>query len=415
MTLIESFKSYDVRGVGLSFEDAVRLGKAFARLYGNVVLGRDNKKSSYSLSRGFIKGVLSQGMNVYDLGKVPTDLVSFASKHYGLCSCMITASHLGYEYDGFKFNYVTGASFMSEDLNNLRDAILIDYNDSGSGVCFEKDLRPDYFNSMKNCYHNFFDYDLKGLRIVLDLKGGVSMAPELLSMLNADIISVINSNGPDPKESNLKELSSEVVRRGVHLGIAFDCDADRAVFVDDKGRKVNGNHITCLLAKRYGSPVIASIDASSIIEGFAEIIYSRVGDPNVLDALINTNGVLGVEPPSGHYTDPNHALCSSGALFSSIIAGLIKDESLSSLVSELPEVRLYETAFEADDDKKEFYMKIAMNLTSIYGLISDIDGFKFYYKGMPAGARGSGTSDKFRLWIETDNKDLINEFIGEFK
>ncbi len=407
--LKESFKKYDIRGTGISEEDACKLGKIFARKHGDVIVGRDKKGSSRKLCKAFIEGVKSQGMKAYYLGVVPTDFVSFASKKLVRPSCMITASHLSDEYDGFKFNYDDGSSFKTSDLYYLRDKFFSDDCEqslNSKGKRKRLRLKKDYIDSLKARYFNFFKKDLKGQKIVLDLKGGVSMAPYLLKELNASVYK-INSNGSEPNPENLLELSNKVIELGACLGMAFDYDADRVLVVDENGNYVDPNHISCLIARVYGGPVIASIDSSLVLETCGNVIYSKVGDPYIQECLKSVLckckecNPFGSES-SGHYTDPHHAWCSSGTLFSAIIAGLALNKNLSELVNSLPKIHVRKEKL--DVPNKDAFMNYVCNFVKtneLAKLISDIDGVKFEYRDHYFTIRPSNTEDIIRFHVES--------------
>jgi len=398
--MLDVYQKYDLRGE-LTDEFVIDLARRFAPKHGSVVVMNDSKKSSNHFSKVFCKGINEAGYDAINCGSGPTDMCGLAGIHFKMASVMFTASHLSDQQDGIKFHDNQGIPFSQEMINELKSLPLPRL--VGGGKTNNRDFNKFYKDHSLKRYHELFDHDLSGLKILVDLRGGVGKSPELLKLLGAEVI-VINTKGSDPVNGNLKLLIKQA--SDYDLVLVHDFDADRIVFVNEQG-VINGSLIACMLTSKFKGKIVASIDSSSIIADHAEVIYPRVGDPFIARSIIDNNACLGVEQ-SGHYTDPLFTNSSSGSYFALIIAGLAYEESLNSRLLKLPQINVEITSVSVPD--KDLFMNKV--LSKVNNIISLVDGVKFFFNGCPALVRPSGTEPLVRFYLEKNNTNLsVNELV----
>ncbi|MFB6089051.1 MAG: hypothetical protein ABEK36_04695, partial [Candidatus Aenigmatarchaeota archaeon] len=212
------FKRYDIRGkYPQEIDDymAFDMGKAAGTLAKDkfkedeIVLGYDNRESSNFLRNEFIRGVLSTGVDLTDIGYATSDMVAYAGKYFkSSFSVCITASHLEWNDNGFKFRYRGGNGFLNNDLANLKNIYMNqNFNNSPNGKLRKRDFTGTY---QKVLLKKFSKLN-RGInsKIVFDSGGGPSslIVPEILEKLGAEVIEINKFNEknrhPNPKEENL--------------------------------------------------------------------------------------------------------------------------------------------------------------------------------------------------------------------
>jgi len=314
-------------GVGpISADFALRLGRAAGRVLvaaggdGSVLIGKDTRLSGYMFEAALEAGLIAGGARVRLLGPMPTPAVAQLTRATGASGgVVISASHNPHEDNGFKF-----FSGQGEKLSDaLESAIEAELEAPFDTVPPELLGRATRMNDAPQRYLGFCrgtvpeEFSLTGLRLVLDCAHGATykVAPRLLSDLGAEIGTI----GAAPTGLNINHgvgtmhpegLVAAVASAGADLGIAFDGDGDRVLFVDGNGHVRDGDDLIHLLALdwhasgRLRGPVVGTLMTNFGIEqslrahgiGFRR---SNVGDRYVHQALVEHGGVLGGEA-SGH-------------------------------------------------------------------------------------------------------------------
>ncbi len=260
------FKAYDIRGVfpdELDAAVAYRVGRATARFLGSpaIALGRDARRSSPQLFDALVRGLGDEGSAVTDLGLVCTPMLYHAVEHLGAGGgIMITASHNPGRYNGFKI--CREHAIPIGEATGLREIERLAAEVSrGSAPTAHRrdvrrvDLRKAYLEHVLRIARQ-----TPPLRVAIDCGNGMaSVALEpLLERLPLDVErlyfepdgSFPNHEADPLKTENLRDVCEAVRRTGADLGVAFDGDADRAIFVDDRGEPVASDLVTALLARR---------------------------------------------------------------------------------------------------------------------------------------------------------------------
>jgi phosphomannomutase len=280
------FREYDIRGVvgqELDVGTATTVGRTFATLVTaaggkRVVLGYDGRLSSPSLAQACIAGLRAGGVDVINIGMVPTPMVYFA--HATIPSdgaIMITGSHNPADYNGFKM-VLQGKALYGDAIQDLYQLAKSGDFSSGSGSVEQRDIAPAY---QQRLLESLQDMDsAKAPKVVWDPGNGatgdvvsalVGKLPGQHFLINATVDGTFPAHHPDPTvEANLKQLQQAVAANKADLGIAFDGDGDRIGVVDGQGRILWGDQLLLLYAEDLlqrlpGSTIIADVKASQVL------------------------------------------------------------------------------------------------------------------------------------------------------
>ena len=334
------------------------LARHFAETLGRkprFVTGRDTRESGEWIESAIHSGALSGGADIESASVITTPGVAFIAGHFGFdAGIVISASHNPYEDNGIKVFLPNGRK-LDEATERRIEADIFDR--SISVASDERSVVRDRAEIFGNAYidhlSGFFpDLDLDGMHIVVDCANGASckFVTRLFEGFDARV-SIIN-NSPDGRNINrdcgslhLEHLQKAVVDNAADLGVAYDGDADRSLFVDEKGNVVDGDATLWILARRFkdegrltNSKVVATVMSNIGLElalrsREIELDRTSVGDKYVLDELLKTGAAIGGEQ-SGHIIFPHESLVGDGMLTTlSVLDALIaKDRTLSEAV-----------------------------------------------------------------------------------
>lgn len=281
----EIFKAYDIRGIvgqSLTPETARKIGRALgsealARKQKKIVVARDGRLSGPELIGALSQGIASTGVDVVNIGMVPTPVLYFATHHLGTHSgIMVTGSHNPPDYNGFKM-MLGGDTLSGEDIQALRQRIDNSDFSNGKGSISIADVRESYLERITN------DIKLeRKMNLVVDCGNGVAgeLAPELFRRLGCnveelycDIDGNFPNHHPDPsRPENLQELIEAVqANDGVDIGLAFDGDGDRLGVITPDGEIIWPDRQLILLARALladnpGGEVIYDVKCSRTVE-----------------------------------------------------------------------------------------------------------------------------------------------------
>lgn len=280
----------------------------------SVVIGKDTRQSGDMLEAALAAGLTSRGVNVVHLGVLPTPGVSYLTRHLGAeAGVVISASHNPYEDNGIKF-FGPGGGKLS-DATELEIEAAIDEAATLAPVTGVNLGSVTNYTEAERLYTAFLSShapDLSGMRIALDCANGAAyrVAPKVFQQAGADVFAVYTT--PDGRNINRGCGSTHmdhlrlIVREGDYdLGIAFDGDADRALFVDSRGNMIHGDHMLLLSARARGEKaVVATIMTNMALEVKLQeagltLERTAVGDRYVHERLHAKGLNLGGEQ-SGH-------------------------------------------------------------------------------------------------------------------
>ena len=411
------FKRYDVRGKypeELDEEFVERMGKSLGKFalgegHQKLVVSRDNKESSESLKDSLIDGVVSTGVDVMDVGIGPTDFAAFHGSQEGALSVQVTSSHMPLDFNGLKFIYPEGNGFLNEDLDRLERFFHQDNFTEGKGdVKFAENPKEKYIEALVEFIQN--KGEIFDRKIVVDSLGGVTsdLLPKALKKLGFKVLDIseekegIYRDPPNPKPELLDEMEERVKDTEAYMGIATDLDGDRVQIYFD-GEWISGDDLFCVFAQLFEGEVVASVDTSKNLEEFSEkVYYTRVGDPFVVDKMLEEDAVLSAEP-NGHYCFPEFVNYNSGTLAGILAASVDFKDLYENVPQKFLEKRNIE--YGSIDARDRHMEKFHNKANSDLNIDSTIDGVKFSYKGASILVRPSGSSPKIRVKSEGSTEE----------
>ncbi len=300
-----------------------------------VVIGKDTRLSGYMIETALIAGFTSVGMDVLQVGPMPTPAVAMLTKSMRAdLGVMISASHNPYEDNGIKLFGPAGFKLSDEVEQQIEQ--LLDTNldkKLSASVNLGRAKRIDgvhdrYIEFAKRTLPRDLGFD--GLRVVVDCANGAAyrVVPEALWELGADVISI----GVDPDGFNINKecgstapeaLSRKVREMRADIGIALDGDADRLIIIDERGHVVDGDQLLAVIAESWNddgrlarpgivSTVMSNLGLERFLKGHnLELVRTAVGDRYVLEEMLAHGYNLGGEP-SGHIIMSDHATTGDG-------------------------------------------------------------------------------------------------------
>jgi len=428
------FKAYDVRGLygeELDEEGAYAIGHAFVRQFETkrIAVGRDMRVSSPSMAKALIDGASDAGADVLELGLVGTEMVYFAVGSLGLDGGIaVTASHNPKDYTGMKIVRAGALPVGGESgLLDIRDRALA--HESAAPVRRGEVSYEDVYPAFVEKVLSFVDVSaIKPLRVVIDAANGMAgaMLPPVLEHLPIDAVRCyFEPDGSFPNhEPNplLPENREFIVRQTLDehadLGAAFDGDADRCFFVDDRGEFVPGDFVTALFAesileKEPGAKIIYDVRASWAVPETIERaggvpLINRVGHAYIKHRMRKDDATFGGEV-SGHYYFRDFSQADSGVVPFLLMLELIskRGQKLSEILEPLRS-RYFITG-EINTPVSDVALKL-QELKERYageGTISHLDGISVDADGWHFNVRPSNTEPLLRLNLEARSQELM--------
>jgi phosphomannomutase len=429
-------KAYDVRGIvptdldenicyliGKAFVEALKLRKADGGC-GQVVIAHDMRPSGPALVKSFAKGVTEQGVDVLQMGLASTDGLYFATGFLNIAGAMFTASHNPAEYNGIKLAKA-GAAPVGQDsgLKEITQLVLngIAKYSGPVGTESSKDLNTEYVKYL----HSLVDLKAaRKLKVVIDAGNGMGgfSVPKVFENSNFEIVpmyfeldgSFPNHEANPIEPANLVDLQKRVLAEKADLGIAFDGDADRAFFVDEKGQSISPSAITALIAKRElkrepGSTIIHNLITSRSV---AEVVKenggtarkTRVGHSFIKQVMKDTNAIFGGEH-SGHFYFRDFWFADSGMLAAlHVLAALGETKAGVTFSSLIKEFDRYVASGEINTRVKDVSVtskKVKEHFAGVKDVqIEELDGLTFAGDTWWVNVRPSNTEPLLRLNAE---------------
>jgi phosphomannomutase len=430
----EIFKAYDIRGLyGRDFDAGVaeQIGRAFARVIAELEdkpaaelrlgLGRDMRLTAPEMAAAYRKGMTSEGARVLDAGQVGTEMLYYLVGSRDLDGgLMCTASHNPKPYTGAKL-VKRGAIALSGDagIGDVRAKIEEGLGDAPGGGSAEDISVTDEFHAAAM---KFINPDVvKPLKVVVDGGNGMAapMVGPLLHGLGLELIEAYwkpDGNFPDHEPNpmlpeNREFIMREVVEKGADLGIAWDGDADRCFFIDERGGFIDGDFMTALLAqsmldKQPSSTVLYDVRASRAVADVVEraggrALMNRVGHAFFKTRMREEHAIFGGEV-SGHYYFHDFYCADSGTIPALLILELLS--SREAKASELlePYRSRYFISGEINSEVNDQQAKIE-DLASRYSDARQyrLDGLSVEYDDWHFNVRPSNTEPLLRLCLES--------------
>ncbi|MEO0620245.1 MAG: phosphoglucosamine mutase [Pseudomonadota bacterium] len=417
-------------------EAAMRVGMAagsiFSRSQGRphrVVIGKDTRLSGYMIESALVSGFTSVGMNVFQLGPMPTPAVAMLTRSMRAdLGVMISASHNVYTDNGIKLFGPDG--YKLSDETELEIEHLMDDQPESRWVAPTEIGRARRVDSAVERYIEFAkrtlprELNLEGLRVVVDCANGAAykVAPAALWELGAEVISI----GVEPNGRNINKdcgstapevLSSKVQEVRADIGIALDGDADRVIIIDERGEVVDGDQLLAVIADTWNrrgrlskGGIVATVMSNLGLERYIEnldlaLVRTPVGDRYVVEEMRRKGYNVGGEQ-SGHLI-----LSDFGTTGDGLISAL---QILACLVQEQKPVSEVCKRFERVPQKLQnvrYSNGKPLEAKDVRAAISDGEA-RLGDKGRIV-IRPSGTEPVIRVMAEGDDASLVDQVVGD--
>ena len=439
-----AFHAYDIRGIyNVDFDKntAYKVGYFIPELLktDKVLVGRDCRVSSDEIHEYLLKGITDAGADVYDIGLSTTPMVYFGTANYGFkASVQITASHNPKEYNGLKVScenalpvgYDTGLGQIEAWINAGKATPVAEKR----GQVFQKDIREDYLAFLKK-----YMGDLSGLKLVFDLSNGMSslFAKQIFGDAPEYIFDTMDGTFPNHEPNplvhkNVVALEELVKKTRADAGVIYDGDADRVMFVDDKGNFVSPDLMIAVLGHYFIGErgekgyVIQDIRSSKAVGEYLEPMGAKmytwkVGRANAARRLREIDGIWGGEL-AGHYYFKDFFYSDSGLLASILIlrvlANLKKEGiSFSQIIGKIAryqnsgEINFKLTDKQGAMDAVKAHFEEQEKPTAFM----DFDGYRVEFPDWWFNIRPSNTEPYLRFICEATTKELLDKKVAEVK
>ena len=438
-----AFHAYDIRGVyGKDFDrtTAYKVGYFLPELLGatDVLVGRDCRVSSQEIHDALLEGICDACADVTDIGLSSTPMVYFATANYGYkASVQITASHNPAEYNGMKVSREnalpvgldTGLGQIKAWIEEGRPTPV----SARRGVVRERDIHRDYIDFMLK-----FKGDYSGLKIAFDLSNGMAclFAHEVFGEGPDYLFDTIDGRFPNHEPNplvarNVEPLKELVRRQGADVGVIYDGDADRVMFVDDKGQFVAPDLIIAMMALYFcdergakAPRVLQEIRSSKAVGEYlarygAELHTWRVGRAFAAPKLREIDGLWGGEL-AGHYYFKDFFYSDSGLLSSLIVLRIVAalKKQGRSFSAQIAEIAGYCNSGEINfrlEDKPGAMEAVCAHFSAQETPLKrmDFDGFRLEFADWWFNIRPSNTEPYLRFICEARTEELLREKVAE--
>jgi len=435
------FGTSGIRGVvNVDFDPVLvmRLGVALANVLkkGMLTVARDTRTSGQMLSSALVAGVIAGGLEVTDLGVLPTPVLAYLTRSLRAASgAVITASHNPPEFNGIKLFDTDGKAYNDALQSQIEHALSSQELACASWNRLGEASSSDYSFQYVEMILGRIELE-KTWKAVVDFGSGAAyqVGFELFRSLRCDIVSlnaqpdgVFPGRNPEPTAESLSALMMAVRNMGCDIGFAYDGDADRVSLVDEAGQFVDGDVALAAFAshkvRRQGKGCVAlPVDTSLAVQEAVEksggqVTWTKVGDANVAEAIKSNNGTFGGEP-CGAWIHPDFHLCPDGVLSSVLLLKALEEEGMTaheffSGIKRYPvkrgKILCQNTA------KSEMMRMIASNLPNALGdkvETTEIDGIRVQ---VPEGwvlVRPSGTEPAIRVTAEARSDQLAEHLFN---
>ena len=439
--IMGAFHAYDIRGVyNVDFDKntAYKVGYFLPELLATdkVLVGRDCRVSSDEIHDYLLKGLTDAGADVYDLGLSTTPMVYFGTANYGFkASVQITASHNPAEYNGMKVSrenalpvgYDNGLGQIKEWIESGRECPVSERK----GEVHKMDIHKDYLEFLLK-----YKKDISSLKIAMDISNGMASlyVKEIFGDAPAYIYDTLDGRFPNHEPNplipaNVTDLKELVKKTGADIGVIYDGDADRVMFVDENGRFISPDLMIAVLGHYFLQErgekgiVLQDIRSSKAVGEYlapmgAEMATWKVGRAFAAHKLRELDGVYGGEL-AGHYYFRDFFYSDSGLLASILILNVVaqmKEEgvSLSQLIGRIEKYQNSgEINFRIEDKKgamdavRDYFMNNEKSTAYM-----DFDGYRVEFPQWWFNIRPSNTEPYLRFICEASSKELLDEKVG---
>ena len=433
------FKAYDIRGIyptQLDEHIAEGVAKSFINILKptQIILGRDCRTSGPSLHQVVLSTLLKHGVSVIDIGQASTDMYYYACATKNLPGIMITASHNPKEYNGFKMvrkipYFFTGDDEIARIKNMIVDQNFGALDTSKQGQVENWDVMPEFIDKL---LEKVTPSNWKPTTIVADTANGMvgpiiqALEPHLPQTTIIPMYFEPDGNFPnhggDPLQpENRQDILKKISENNTDFGVMTDPDGDRFFVIDNKGRFIQGDFLTAILAEYFlnqkpGAKIVYDIRASKVVpETITSLggvpLYNRVGHSYIKKRMIDEDALFGGEV-TGHYYFTDFFYCDSGILTLVFLLDFLntKEQTLSQIIDDMESKYFISGEI---NSKVESVPSILEKLEKIYqssaNEILKVDGLSVEFENWRFNVRGSNTEPLIRLNLEATSKGLMEE------
>ena len=407
-------------GQDFNLKDAMFFCDNFSTLIKSkkCVIGKDTRPSGPMIKEVAAASLMKNGIDVFDLGTVPTPVVFREARKYG-AGVIISSSHNPLEWNGLKF-IIEGRGINERELPQILEKQDIIQSEIGK----EEQIASSYIKEAKDLIGEISG----GPKIAVDIGGGAArdVAPNLLREIGCQV-STINeelsttTRGPDPTADDLSDLI--LVSSGKDLGFAFDLDSDRLVVVRDGKKQTPDVTLGLGVAKSLDlgyKKFVLSIDTSVSVEKFIKekggiVERSKVGEANVIDLMLKTNSQAGGEGSSGGFILPEFNYCREGILTSGLIASMLGDLKFDEILSFMESYTQIRDKIAVDANYHDIVIdKISKKFSTEFSEIITQDGVKgIIDEDSWVLIRKSNTEDIIRVSGESNNTEKCQKIVKD--
>jgi phosphomannomutase/phosphoglucomutase len=437
------FRAYDIRGIvgdDLTTEGVELIGKALASLAleageHTVLFGADGRLSSPSLREPLLRGVLSTGLNVVDLGVIPTPLLYFASFTTPWASgLMLTASHNPAHYNGIKI-IRQRTCLTPEQIQQIRLRVDSGHFLTGQGTLSRRDVGADYMARLQR------DVRLqRPLKVVVDCANAVPalVAPALFAALGCQVIPLyceldgnFPNHHPDPTVAeNLTALIQAVKEHGADVGIALDGDGDRVVMVTDQGNAIDTDRLLMLFIKdilpRCENParVVYDVKCSTLVAQLVVAlggtpVMSRSGHSFMKQSMQESGAVIGAEFSAHVFIKDGWYGYDDGLYVASRFLELLtrSPDSAETMLRGLPQsIVTPELRIDVSDERKFHLMERILQCAHFpQASVSILDGMRVDFPDGWGLIRASNTTPALLLRFEATSRQALLDIQALFR
>lgn len=440
----KAFKAYDIRGVynkDFNKKDVYKIGYFLPKLLAadKVLVGYDDRESTPEVFEALAAGITDQGADVYKIGYATTPMVYYGTAKHGYkASVMITASHNPAEYNGLKISrenalpvgYDSGLKELEAMMENEK---IEPIGKNKKGNILEHDLKEEYIKFQKS-----YLPDLSDLYLSIDVSNGMvailtdAIFDDQPHYLYNELDGTFPNHEANPLEAeNREDLKKLLLEKESDLGLIFDGDGDRVMFLDEKGNFISPDLIIALLAEYYikqnkGKNILYDIRTSWSVKEKVEALGGKshmwkVGHAYAKLKLREIDGICGGEL-AGHYYYKDFFYCDSGMLTALVVLNVVarlkrEGKTISEYIAELDK---YVTSGEVNfkiENKKETMEKLKNHFLAqaepkeFY----DFDGYRLEYNDWWFNVRPSNTEPYLRLVVEAVDQKLLDKKLEQIK
>ncbi len=436
-----AFKAYDIRGIynkDFNKDTVYKIGYFLPSLLKceYVVVGRDVRTTSDEIFEALCNGITDAGKDVWNIGLATTPMVYFATVYFQAdASVQITASHNPPEYNGLKISRTkavpVGENSGLRELQQMVETQTI-VPAAKKGTVIEKDAKGAYLEFLKPYVPN-----LEGMNLSIDCSHGMAnlIVKDLLGTnqhyLYDHFDGTFPAHEPNPlEEKNCKDIEAAVLKNHSDVGIIYDGDADRVMFIDEKGRFIQPDYVTAVLGYYYlkmrketGNvlqDIRTSRSTTEYLESLGATVYTwKVGHAYAKTKLRDINAVFGGEL-AGHYYFRDFFNCDSGMLASLIVLQVVvalkhEGKTFSQLIDS---IIAYSNSGEMNfklQDKDEAMAALFDRYVNHDNptKVMDFDGYRIEFPTWWFNVRKSNTEPYLRLVVEAKSPELLKERVSE--